>query len=78
MEQDHEEDHDGNEEEEEEDNEEGGDEDENDEVTLFDLAFREDLQGMLARLKELARHGTMQFESCFTATALKPQRFTGH
>ena len=67
MEQEDEEDHDGNEEEEEEDNEEGGDEDENDELvvveeggTLNDLSSRKDLQGTLARLKELARQDAIR------------------
>ena len=64
MEQENEEDHDDNEEEEEEDDEEGGDEDENDEPveegTLYDLSDRKDLQGTLARLKELARHDAVR------------------
>ena len=60
MEQEDEEDHDHIEEEEEEDDEEGGDEDENDEATLYDLADLEDLQGTLARLKELARQDAVQ------------------
>ena len=36
------------------------------ERTLFDLAYREDLPGTLARLKELARSDAVQ--SCFSAT----------
>ena len=64
MEQEHEEDHDDSEDEEEEDAEEGGDEDENDEPeverTLYDLADIEDLQGTLARLKQLARQDAVR------------------
>ena len=61
MEQENEEDH----EEEDDDDEEGGDEDENNppvmpEEDLFDLAARNDLQGTLARLKELARQDAIR------------------